>query len=402
MSRPLAWMFMLVGLLLASAASAQQYTVSERIGKKLLAAQELMAADQNAEASKILADINLERLGDYEQALVHQFRGFLAIEADDAPTAIRNFEKCLEIEALPPAGQLQLRFNLAQLYLSRQEWPKAIANLQKWIRDTEEPNGVAYYMLAVAFYQNEQKGEALAQGRKALGLDEPAREGWLSLVLSLLLEKGVYRESLPLLEELVERFPKKLYWQQLSAIYAELGQDEKSLAVQQLIYAQGMFEEERELVRLSRMYLYHDLPYRAASVIEKAIEDEIVPANAESLELLGQSLMAAREFDRALEPMSRAARLSEKGDLWLRLGQIRMEREDWAEAREALTSALEKGDLDDPGTAHLLLGIAAYNQQQLPAARAAFRKAAKHDGTRKSANSWLRHVEREAMRAASS
>jgi tetratricopeptide (TPR) repeat protein len=378
--------------------SLAQYAVSERVGKKLVEAQELMSANRNAEAGRLLDGINVERVSDYEAALVYQFRGYLAHEAEDTEGAVRNFEKCLETKALPPAAQLQLRFNIAQLYLAKQNWPKAIENLKQWFREAEKPNGIAYYMLAIAYYQNDQRSEALKQGKLALAAEDDPQEGWIQLVLSLHLERSEYKEALPLLEQLVERFPKKLYWMQLSAIYAELGKDEQSLAVQQLVYAQGLLTKQSELLRLARLYLYHDLPYRGARVVEQGMEDGHIEENAETLELLGQGLMAAREFGRALEPMQRAAELSEKGDLWLRLGQIRIEREEWPEAAAALEGAIAKGDLDDPGTAHLLLGIARFNQDELNAAAGSFREAAKHDKTKKSAQSWLRHTRREQER----
>jgi len=382
-------------------AAAQQYMVSERVGKKLASAQELMSAEQYAQATEILASLASGRLSDYERALVFQFRGYIASQSDDYTAAIKHFEVALENGALPPPTQLQLRFNLAQLYMSKENWLKAIANLKLWFAQAETPNAIAYYTFAVAYYQNGQKDEALAQGKRALALEEQPRESWLSLVLSLHLERSEYKAALPLLEDLVERFPKKSYWMQLSALYAELGQDEKSLAVQQLVHSQGLLDKQSELIRLARLYLYHDLPYRAASVVQKSIADGIVKEDAESLELLGQSWMAAREFDRAVDPMARAAALAQDGDLWLRLGQIHMEREEWAKASEALARAIAKGDLDDPGNASLLLGIAAFNQQRFDSARSAFAEAAKHERSKQSAVRWLQHVEREAKRAGS-
>ena len=380
-------------------ALAQQYTVGERVGKKLVKAQELMSDDQFSEAGEILDGLNTSRMSDYERALVYQFRGFVSGHTGDSSGAISNFEKSLEGGALPPASQLQLRFNLAQLYLSESNWKQAIASLEEWLRMAEEPNAVAYYTLAIAYYQDERKNQALSAGLKALAVAGAPKESWVSLVLALRLEREQYREALPLLEDLVLRFPKKSYWMQLSAVFAELGQDEKSLAVQQLAYAQGLLDRESELLRLARLYLFHDLPYRAAALMQRSIDEQQVSANAQNLELLGQSWMAAREFDRALDPMSRAALLAEDGDLWLRLGQIHMEREEWPEAGEALAKAIAKGDLDQPGHAQLLLGITAYNQGHFETARSAFREAARHEEQERSAAGWLLHVDREARRS---
>jgi tetratricopeptide (TPR) repeat protein len=182
---------------------------------------------------------------------------------------------------------------------------------------------------------------------------------------------------------------------QLSAIYAEIGEDRKALASQQLAYQEGFLTEDKELRRLAQMYLFHDLPFRAATVLDRAIEEEKVESDTKALELLGNSWLAAREYDRALDPLERAAEVSEDGELFLRLGRVYIQREEWDKAAEELNKALQKGNLEEPGNVHLLLGIAVYNQKRLGSARRSFVRALDFEESSKNAQQWLRVIDRE-------
>jgi len=96
-----------------------------------------------------------------------------------------------------------------------------------------------------------------------------------------------------------------------------------------------------------------------------------------------------------MEPLAEAARMSDNGDLYVKLAQVHLEREDWSKAREALEAAVDKGDLTDPGNAHLLLGVSHYNSGKLSAAERSFLEASNHDRQRKSAKRWIKHIRQE-------
>jgi tetratricopeptide (TPR) repeat protein len=147
------------------------------------------------------------------------------------------------------------------------------------------------------------------------------------------------------------------------------------------------------------MYLYHGLPQRAAALIDKAIEEERVEVDAKSLELLANSWLMSRDLEKAVDPLTRAAGLAEGGDVYVRLGQIYLEREDWSAAADALAKAIERG-VEKEGDAQLLLGIAYYNQNESKKARRAFRAAREFEDSKEHAQLWLQMLDREAQRAA--
>ena len=217
----------------------------------------------------------------------------------------------------------------------------------------------------------------------------------MRLLLALYMERKEYKKAIPLLERLVSNFPKKAYWMQISAVYNELGREVEALASQQLAHAQGLLTEDKEVRRLAQLYLYHDLPYRAGLVLEDALDKEIVESDADAWELLGNSWLSAKEYDRALPPLQKAADLSETGDLYARLGRVFIQQENWEEATSVLNQAVEKGSLEDEGNTYLLYGVSLYNEGKLRAARRQFIEALEHDNAQKYAEQWIKVVDRE-------
>jgi len=387
------------------------YTIDDqRTAKRLNLVSEHLQADQYDEAEQVLNGMTLTRLNPYERSMVYQLYGYLSNGRDDYEKAAGYFEKSLEENALPPELATTMRFNIAQLYMALQRWRDAVATLERWFVETQEqgqkPNSNAYYTLAIAYYQmaldeedDSLKDKALEPAKTAVELSSKPRERWLQLLLALYLEKKDYKGALPVLEQLVSLHSKKTYWLQLSAIYGELGMDQQSLAAQQLAYVQGLLVEDRELQRLAELYLYYELPYRSARVMQKGFEEEKIEPDDKSLELLANSLLAAKEYDTAMKPLTEAAELSEEGDLYMRLGQVYIQREEWEKASSALENALDKGGLQKPCNSQLLLGIAHYNDGNPGEANNWFRKARRdeNEDCQTAAHRWMMHLERESQ-----
>ncbi len=375
--------------------NAERYPVAPRISRYLAAAAKEVDAGDPQQATRLLKKLRPNRLNPYERALVYRMLAHVAYGADEPEEAIAYFVKFLEEEMLPLRDEARVRFNIAQIYASLQQWREMIDWLNRWLLYIEDPDPLGFYLMGIAYYQLEDFDAAIVQTKLAVELRPEPRESWMRLLAALYAQKQDYENTAPILEELVLRFPKKRYWVQLSLIYGAREDHRRSLSVQQVAYAQGLLTEDKELRRLARSYLYHELPYPAAQVLEKALEDGAIARDSEAFELLANSWIAAREYERSLDPLHSAAELSENGDLYVRLGQVNMQREAWDEASVLLEKAVEKGGLKDPGNAELLRGIAYYNGAHVARARSSFLRARQHDATRSAANRWITHLDTE-------
>lgn len=374
---------------------ARSYTVDERTAKRLAEALEHLQAERYAEASAALGKLRLQRLNPFERAQFHRISAYIAFGQDDVAGAREHLEKALAEDAFPLDDQAATLYQIAQLYLAEARWSEVVQSLERWFAMVERPNSSAYYLLAISYYQLEDLDSAVEPAQQAIDIAEVPQQGWLQLLLALRLTRKEYAASIPLLEELIERYPMKIYWLQLSTVYGALGDYKEALVPLQLAYTQGLLTEEAELRRLAELLLYLDLPYRAAQVVERGVDEEQIAHTAETYELLSNSWIAAREYDEAVEPLERAAELSEAGDLYVRLAQVHIQRENWSEAATALRRALEKGGLESAGDAQLLMGIAYFSQKRPQQALTWFTRARRHPDSQDEAENWLKYVRRE-------
>ncbi len=371
------------------------YSIDERTAKRLIAAREQLMAERYDEAEAVLGKLRLRSLNPLERAQTYRIYAFVAYGRDDFDRARDYLEKTIAEEVLSSTDEADVRFMIAQLFLHQERWAEAAENFERWFVMVESPNSGAYYLLALTYYQLENLDAAVVPAQQAVDLADEPQEGWLQLLLALRLTRKEYPAALPLLEQLLESYPKKIYWVQLSTLHGALGNYEEALVPLQLAYTQGLLTEQAELRRLAELLLFLDLPYRAAQVTQRGLEAEQIDADAEAYELLSNSWIAAREYEKAVEPLERAAELAEGGDLFVRLAQVHIQREKWSEAAEALRQALEKGGLANTGDAQLLMGIAYYSQKQPQQALSWFGRARKHEETRDEANNWLKYIRRE-------
>ena len=382
------------------AARRRLYPVSNRVSRYLGAAAEATDEGGPGEATALLEKLNLARLNTYERALVFRMMAFVAYSDGNAAGAIEAFENVLGEEILQIREEVRIRFNIAQLHAGQPNWRETIAALDRWFLWVEDPNPLAYYLKAIAHFQLDEMEPAQENAELAVDLSPEPREGWLQLLAALYVQGEDYTAATPVLEELVLRFPKRLYWVQLSLIYAALENYPHSLAVQQVAHAQGLLTAGSELRRLARSYLYGNQPYPAAQVLEKGLADGVIEPDAKAYELLANSWIGSREYEKSLGPLLQAATLSKTGDLYMRLGQVYLQREDWQQAAEMLDKAVVKGDLKEPGNALLLLGISHYNDARVGKARSYCARARKHEKTKPQAERWLTHLDTEAATAA--
>jgi tetratricopeptide (TPR) repeat protein len=378
----------------------RKWVVDPKTADRLSDGLEYLEEERYEEARKKILRIPLRRANPHERALVHRVLAFIAVGEDDYETAIAEFEKVLEQQALPLRDESGIRFNVVQLNAVQQKWEAVLAALEQWFRYETDPNPVAYYLEAMAYFQLEQPEKALEPARTAVEATDSPREPWLQLLGALYMMMEDFENTTPILEQLVTRFPKKDYWVRLSLIYGALENYHESLAVQQLAYTQGLLTEDKELRRLVRTYLYQGLPYQAALVLEGGISDGVVENDVEAFEVLAKSWIAARDFDRSLVPLQQAAALAEDGENFVRLGQVYIRREDWQDAVTELQKGLEKGGLKDEGQAVLLVGVALYSDEQPGSARPWFQRALKYDSSRGQAAAWIDLLDRDEAAAA--
>ena len=385
-------------------------TFSPAVAKRLVEAQELMQADKPAQALKSLNALTTRRgLKPAELATLYMLAGYAANQLDDTKEAIDFFTKSIKERALPISQELGLEYAVAQLYMMLGDFELGLRILRGWFKKTAhkdspvKPNGANYYTLALCYINLERVEKARRPAELAVASTPNPQESWLQLLAQIYYLTKDYENLAATVTRLIEGWPKPAYYKQLSGAYAEAGEDLKSLAVLQLAYQQGILTTDKEVRHLARTYLFHEIPYQAAQVLEKGLRDELLEPDMQTLMLLADAWQLSRDTKNALAPLDQAAEIAEDGDVYLRLGRSLISEEMWEEADSAFTSALEKG-IEDDGPAHLLQGLARMNLRRWTAARASFNAAARFESQEKYAESYkvflkVRREQYEALRS---
>jgi tetratricopeptide (TPR) repeat protein len=380
-------------------AAAPANDIDAQTGKILNEAIELMNADNNAGAAQKIGTLNLEKLSPYERGTVERILFNIAYEAEKYDEARGHLQKAIDSGGLNAQQIDDARYQSAQLFIQEEKWREGAAALEEWLKTAASPNSAAYYMLTIAYYQLEDFDRALAPAKKTVELMDPAKpnENWLNMLSVLYLQREEYREAIPLLQRLIEAVPdKKIYWIQLSSVYGQVEDYANALAILQLAQYVGLVTEDADVRRLADLLVYNGIPYRGATVLEDAIERELVTLDDKLYDKLANCWIAAGELDKSLGPLQRAAELAQGGDGYVRLGEVQAQREDWPAVIAAIQRGFEKGQLKDPGNADLWLGIANYSQKSFDAAVTFFQRARASDRHRQIADSYLQAI--RAMR----
>ena len=333
----------------------------------------------------------------YEKAVALQTEGFVYADQGNYAKTIQAFEKAANSGDLPLRVVSDLIYNLAQLNLAEGRSARALDYITRWFETVEgEPTADAYGLKAQIHLVMGDLAAAEQTVRKALSKVEEPRQNWTRLLLSVLLQQERYSEARPILEDAALRWPSvKAFWQQLTAVYYEAKQEELAFVTQQIMHRQNMLETSKELASMAQLYLYHDIPIKAARVLQTGLDDGSIEKTEKNYELLAQAYMHAREWDKAIKPLTAAAEKSDKGRFYEQLGQSYLQDEKWRDAEQAFVKALEKGGLRDSANTWLLLGITRTRVEKWDAAIAAFRKAGDDDETAKDAFRWIRSIERQ-------
>ena len=375
-------------------ANAPAPTIDAATGKVLNEAIELLNMENYAGAKQKIGTLNLEKLSPYERSKVEQILFSIAVTEEKYDEARQHLQAAINAGGFNEQEVSQARYQYAQLFMQEEKWKEGAAALEEWFKTAMNPNSAAYYLLAVAYYQMEDHKKALAPAQKAVELMDKPQEAWVQLLLALYLEEERHADAIPLLERLIALVPdKKTYWMQLSSVYGLQEDYPKALAVMQLAYSSGLVTEDSEIRRLADLLLFNDVPYRGATVLETAIQNKTVTVDDKLYEKLANCWIAAAEYDRAIAPLQRAAELSATGDLFVRLGEVQVQREDWPAAVAALQRGLDKGQLRDTGSAQMMMGLALFNQKNLREAREWFNRSRTSEKHRKLSNDYIELID---------
>lgn len=410
-------------------------SLRERQFKVYQEALELMNAEpaQYDEALVLLLDVDYtirnstRNPNAYERAVFFNTIANIYRAQEKHEKALDYFLMVLEQDVeLPYELEDGVNFIIGQLNFILEDYETALTYLNNWLRPQIAPSTNNVIFIANVYYSAGLK-EGLSADiqadyfRTAISLvhysieleiskGNSGKENWYVFLRVLHDSLGESDKVLEISELLVSRWPKKLYFIELSGIYAneslreglpetEIANfEKKQMVTLELAHRQEMLTEARELESMSQLFLYHDVPYKSSKTLNFALENDISTETLKNLDLLAYGYLEGKDYDKAISPLSKAAVLTEDGERYMRLANLYLQIDNYVEAAVAIEKALEKGGFDRPDLARIIQGQAYVVLARFDEARAVFREASKDERSVDIAANWLRYIDNEEKR----
>ncbi len=373
-----------------------------RVYSQLARAQKL--ADEGVKISgfEVLDEVKerIDSLNSYERAMLWNFYAFMYYGNEDVDSAIEHFELVIKEEAIPDSLYLSTVYSLAQLSMQQQNYPQALAYLQQWQENNTKALTTSQHMMfAQIYYQDKQFEKVITEVEQAISLAQQnnatIKENWLILQRASYYELKQPEQVIKVIEQLVRLYDKPEYWLQLAGMYGEVGQEDKQLAVMEASWQAGHIIKANDVMTLAQLYRFHQVPFKAAVLLEQAIANGTVIASEKSLEALAQAYVAAKEDEKALPVLTKASEIADTGKFDVQLAQAYLNLERWPAAIASANKALLRGDISREGDMYLVIGMAKFNLQAFDESLIAFTQAQKIPTSAKTAKQWFHYVERE-------
>ena len=377
--------------------------MSQQVYEKLSEIQEMVEAKDYASAQRLVDELKQQKkLSDYERAQVWNLSAYSFYLQEKYPEAIAAYDMVMKQPDLPEALMMSTLKTKAQLMFTVEDYEGALQVVRQLMQVVQEPSADIYMIEGQALFQLTRYDEALVPIKTAIDMyrdqGQVPKENWLLLLRVIYFEQKDYESMIGVVKELIVHYPKDTYVLTLAGIYSELGDTKKQLALTEVLYEKGLLNTASHVTNLANLYLLHGVPYKAAVILEKEMKEEIVESNERNLRLLSQAWYQAREDQKAIPPLERAAQLTNDGDLYIRLAQANINLERWGEAAEAVQKGLKAGGLKRTDQANIMLGMALFNQKRLEQARRAFERAQGDNRSARAAAQWINYVDSEIKR----
>lgn len=377
---------------IAERKAKKSQAVGEKAGKAIGKAYELYNAGDVKGAIAILEPI--QPSADFDKAYVWKFLGQMLLDKDQS-RALSLMEKAAKLDVLSFNDQRDLLRNVAELNMMAGKYEQALNYFNKWMDFTGEKDATIELRIANCYYQMKQYAKVIAPADRAIAaLPKPNKDPY-TMKFAAYYELKQIKKAIEVLETLVVLFPEeKQNWVYLGSFYLTDEQPEKALAILDLAYKQGLLKTENEIKNLANLYNQNNLPYYAASLLEKHVNAGLLKKDRTNLNSIATSYNAAREFAKSAKYFGILGELEKDGDAYRRQGDTLLMIDKNSEAIVAFNKALDLG-VKDRGKVHLSMIGAYFYQGKMREAHQQVQLARQH-GQEKMANSWAGWVKERA------
>lgn len=383
-------------LLAFGAAAAGADAVRPEVGNPLKAAESMMKAHKYREA---LAKVNEAEAASgrtaYENVLIQQMRGSIALASGDNAAAVKAFEAVLASGKVSGREQLQMVQAVAVGYYKMKEYAKAAQWAQRYFKDGGTDPAMRTVLLQSYFLGNDCNSVSKMLGPvTGEGNGHKPTEEELQILANCYQRERDTGGYVSAIERLVLYYPKKEYWTDLLArVQKKPGfSDRLSVHVYRLRLATGNLASAEDYMELAQLALQSGVPAEAKMVLDKGYSAGILGKGDKAerhsrLRALIQKTLDESQKNRANE--ERDALAARDGNDLVKLGLEYVYEGKAEKGLGLIQQGIKKGGLRRPEDAKLLLGEAQRQAGHRNQAVTTFKTVHGNDGAADIARLWV-------------
>lgn len=328
----------------------------------------------------------------YARALLLRELAGQAANAKDLEAAATYLEQAIATGALSGPAADEMRASLGRLRVGKGDPGSVIKGLEPAFRAGKPLPPEQLVALGAAYLQQKRYRDAVGPLARGVAAKPQSDLSWRRALYAAHVGAGQEGEAAKVLETVVRDQPSaKDDWFRLSALYLKAGDAGRAQAAMEVASRLGYITTEEQRLQLVGLTAQIGAPYAAGSLLKGWLDGGKLAKSASNLRSLAALWIAAREAALAIPALNDAIRAAPSPDLYLQLGQLHLDREEYPRAIEALQQAIALGAKTGP--AYMTLGIALYQQAEVDAAANAFRNAAQFPPSRKLAEQWVKYLD---------
>ncbi len=392
-----------IGSAQAQAVCEAEKTLSAKVGAKYQEADTALYVEESPQkALSILNQIRqMPDLTCFERGAILGLSAGVKNKLGDMPGVAKDLEEAIAIGFIEKSEIPKTYLNIGQVYASVDNLAKAKEYLEKWLAAGGTPTRDQNYLMAGVYTKLDDFNKALPFAERVFRADGAnVKNDIIDFMIFLYDRTGNRAKKAEMLEFKLSKNPTDLNtWRAIAGEYFQAGDERKAFEVYKAMYVGGLLTQEDDIMRIVNFYNRFNAPYESAKVLEKEINKGTIKSNLQRLDQLANLYQVAREYDKAIPVIQRAAELSSDGSMYERLGRSNFELKNYEKAIDAFQKALNKGGLKTPGQAYLLIGQAYYELDKRDDARKAFADAQKYSDGRNAGRSWIQFMDAEEATA---
>lgn len=310
----------------------------------------------------------------------------LYLDQQEFDKAIKNYERTLELDVLSKNSSAQIMFVLSQLYLSNEQYKKALHYTLEVMKKSSVSKVRLYENLSLIYYYTKEYKKSIEytqklieikkeQLEKYLALEEakqkeqsrPDLERWYKVLYSNHFELEEYPKAIHIINHLIENYEsKEEYWMQLVLIYQNQNQTHTMLSTLELAYDKGFINKKSNIEYFINALLQHEIYHKAALLIEKGIEKKLLKDNEKNFKRLVTAHVQAKNLQKAIALLAHSKH-AQTQEFQVMLGNLYYNQSDYEKIIKKLNLKLFDNKSKFSGEKDILLALTHYelNQEEL-------------------------------------